>query len=340
MFLALVTKISYGLAIFLLGLLTKRFISWFRVGRNIVVLFYGLASAALSVNAILTLAFVYGPFLNLPNEIKSNLQMVYYLPIVGSVEYLLNSAYTISSVTSFILTWIATVLLLLPYTRKIGRRKYWIIVSLPLIYFLSQFPSFSLNLFSPLLNAEPVFYGMLLSVIFILSKAAGGILFGIAFWLMARTISREIVVRQYMIIAAIGFVLLFVSDQAPVLVSAPYPPLGLASISFFGLASYLILIGIYSSAVSVSEDSKLRQTIRGLTTKESKLLDSIGTAQMEQEIEKRVLSLTKQNKDRLAEETGIQSSLTEEDMKQYLEEVISEVKMQKRTTGKTNGGNA
>jgi hypothetical protein len=56
MFLALVTKISYGLAIFLLGLLTKRFISWFRVGRNIVVLFYGLASAALSVNAILTLA--------------------------------------------------------------------------------------------------------------------------------------------------------------------------------------------------------------------------------------------------------------------------------------------
>jgi hypothetical protein len=157
---------------------------------------------------------------------------------------------------------------------------------------------------------------------------------------MARTISREIVVRQYMIIAAIGFVLLFVSDQAPVLVSAPYPPLGLASISFFGLASYLILIGIYSSAVSVSEDSKLRQTIRGLTTKESKLLDSIGTAQMEQEIEKRVLSLTKQNKDRLAEETGIQSSLTEEDMKQYLEEVISEVKMQKRTTGKTNGGNA
>jgi len=82
------------------------------------------------------------------------------------------------------------------------------------------------------------------------------------------------------------------------------------------------------------------KTIRGLTTKESKLLDSIGTAQMEQEIEKRVLSLTKQNKDRLAEETGIQSSLTEEDMKQYLEEVISEVKMQKRTTGKTNGGNA
>ncbi len=66
-----------------------------------------------------------------------------------------------------------------------------------------------------------------------------------------------------------------------------------------------------------------------MTTKESKLLDSIGTVQMGQKIEKRVLSFTKQNQDKMAEETGIQSSLTEEDMKQYLEQVIGEVKMQR-----------
>jgi hypothetical protein len=323
--LIIVTTISYALAIFMLGLLTRRFISWFRLNRNIIVLFYGLASGALSINAVITLAFVFGPFLNLPNEIKPNLQEVYYLPIPGSVEYILNSAYTISSIISFILTWIATVLLLYPYTRKYGKIKYWIIVSLPLVYFLGQFPSLSLNLFSPLLNTDPVFYGIVLSVIFIVSKAAGGILFGIAFWLMARTIGRENVVRQYMIVAALGFVLLFVSDQAPVLTNAPYPPLGLASISFIGLASYMILIGIYSSAISVSEDSKLRQTIRSLTIQEPKLLESIGTAHMEQEIQKRVITLTKQNQERLAEESGIQSSLTEDDMKSYLQEVIREI---------------
>ena len=325
-----ITTISYALAVFMLGLLTWRFISWFRLNRNIVVLFYGLASGALSINAVITLAFVFGPFLNLPNEIKPNLQEIYYLPIPGSVDYILNSAYTISSIISFILTWIATVLLLSPYTRKIGRIKYWIIVSLPLVYFLSQFPSLFLNLFSPLLNTDPVFYGIVLSVIFIVSKAAGGILFGIAFWLTARTIDREKVVRQYMIIAAVGFVLLFVSDQAPVLVNAPYPPLGLASISFFGLASYMILLGIYSSAISVSEDSKLRQTIRSLTAKDPKLLESIGTAHMEQEIQKRVITITKQNQDRMAEESGIQSSLTEEDMKEYLQQVIKEIETARR----------
>jgi len=118
-----------------------------------------------------------------------------------------------------------------------------------------------------------------------------------------------------------------------VLVSSPYPPFGLPTISFIGLASYLVLTGIYSSAISAAEDSKLRQSIRNFTLKETNLLDSIGMAQMEQEIQKRVLALTKQNQDRMAEETGIQSSLTDEDMKRYLEQVIEEVK--KLRTGVT-----
>ena len=65
--------------------------------------------------------------------------------------------------------------------------------------------------------------------------------------------------------------------------------------------------------------------MRGLTSKEPKLLDSIGSAQMEQEIQKKVIEFTKRNQDRMAEETGIQSSLTEEDMKEYLQQVIKEI---------------
>ena len=92
-----------------------------------------------------------------------------------------------------------------------------------------------------------------------------------------------------------------------------------------GLSSYLLLIGIYSSVISVAEDSKLRQSIRNYAIKESRLLDSIGTAEMQREIEKRVIALTKQNQDKMAEETGIQSSLTEEDMNIW-QQVIEEVK--------------
>jgi polyhydroxyalkanoate synthesis regulator protein len=120
--------------------------------------------------------------------------------------------------------------------------------------------------------------------------------------------------------------LLFSSNQAAGLVLIPYPPFGLVTVSFFGLASYLLLIGIYSSAISVAEDSNLRRSIRSFAMKESRLLDSIGTAQMEEEIQKKVITFTRRNQDRMAEETGIQSSLTDEDMKEYLEQVIREVK--------------
>jgi hypothetical protein len=129
-----------------------------------------------------------------------------------------------------------------------------------------------------------------------------------------------------MMISAYGMVLLFSSNQVSGLVLAPYPPFGLTTVSFFGLASFLIFIGIYSSAISVAEDSSLRQTIRSVAMKESRLLDSIGTAQMEQEIQAKVITLTRRNQDKMTEESGIESSLTEEDMKEYLKQVIVEVK--------------
>ena len=85
--------------------------------------------------------------------------------------------------------------------------------------------------------------------------------------------------------------MIFASEQAIILVNKPYPPFGLPTISFLGLSSYLLLlIGIYSSAISVSEDSKLRQSIRNSALRETKLLDSIGMAQMEQEIQRRVIA--------------------------------------------------
>ena len=181
-----------------------------------------------------------------------------------------------------------------------------------------------------MLSSDPTFYSILLSVIFTLSKASGGILFGCAFWIMAKNTAQGTVVRDYLIIAAIGFVLLFVSDQAVVLLTVPYPPLGLASVSFMGISSYLILTGIYSSAIYISQDSELRHSIRNIAKRESRLLDSIGTAHMEKEIERKVVTLLSRNQELVEQETGITFSASEEkNMKEYLQEVLNEVKFQK-----------
>jgi hypothetical protein len=126
--------------------------------------------------------------------------------------------------------------------------------------------------------------------------------------------------------SAYGLVLLFTSNQANVLINASYPPFGIACASMIGLSSYLVMVGIYSSATSLAHDAKLRQTIRTYAVTESRLLDSIGMAHLEQDIQNRVLKMTKEIRRAMMEETGIYSSLSEEETKQYLSEVLTEVK--------------
>jgi len=325
LFLEVVISISYILAVALLGFLSQRCLSWFSSNHNPDVLAYSLAIMMISINAIFTVLYVTNELISKPSNIQPEITPV---APYGSVYDVFNSGYVITSIVSFILTWVATVLLLHNYSRKLGKAKYWILVSIPLVYFLSQFQPLFLDVFEPFHLSEPILFGVVYTLFFSATVPAGAILFGIAFWSVARNINRNIV-KQYMMISAYGMMLLFSSNQASGLVLVPYPPFGLVTVTFFGLASYLVLIGIYSSAISVAEDSELRRSIRSFAIKESKLLDSIGMAQMEQQIQNKVLEFTKLNQERLVEESGIQSSLSEEDMKLYLQQVIEEVKKTK-----------
>jgi hypothetical protein len=314
--------ISYILAIVMTGLLALRFFSWFKSTRNTVVLAYTLTAAALSVNAGFTLVYVVNGLLGVSAVVRPHIGH-----ITGFAPYsiILNSGYVISSIVSFIIAWIATILLLRHHSKKLGAAKYWILVTIPLAYFLGQFQPLFLDLFSAYRLSNPILFNVLYTVIFNFSKPVGGILFGLAFWIIARSV-RHRALKDYLMIAGYGLLLLFTSNQAAVLINSPYPPFGMATISFVGLSSYLVLVGIYSSAISVAEDSTLRQSIRKLAIRESKLLESIGAAQMEQEIQKRVIGMTKEAERMMIEGTGVEPSVNEEEVKQYLQEVMEELK--------------
>lgn len=117
----------------------------------------------------------------------------------------------------------------------------------------------------------------------------------------------------------------FIAAGAGVL-QAGYPSFGLASVSFVGLASYLILTGLYNSAISVAQDGKLRKSIKNSVLQQSsKLLDSIGTAQMTKEIEEKVMKMTQDSASRLKEQSGVEPSLTDHELKTYLDSVLEEV---------------
>jgi hypothetical protein len=80
-------------------------------------------------------------------------------------------------------------------------------------------------------------------------------------------------------------------------------------------------MGLYCSALSISQDTSLRKIVRKST---SDLLDRIGTAQMEKDIEKNVMKVVDANKKEMEEDTGISSSMTDENIKEYLQQVIEE----------------
>ena len=121
----LVIWISYIISTIVLGLIATRFFSWFKSQRNSVVLAYALAILVLMINAGLTLLYV--------NDVIYDAAFV-RPHIGGSVisfsgpKSIFHSGYIVTSVLSFILIWIATVLILRHYSRKLGREKYWIIV--------------------------------------------------------------------------------------------------------------------------------------------------------------------------------------------------------------------
>ena len=54
---------------------------------------------------------------------------------------------------------------------------------------------------------------------------------------------------------------------------AAYPPYGIVSVSFTGLSCYLIYTGLYFSAVTVSQDTTLRLSIRKSVSEQAKFLD-------------------------------------------------------------------
>ena len=229
-------------------------------------------------------------------------------------------ANTIASTTAYILTWVGTVKMSFPYIKKLGKIKLWIIMGVAMIYYLSVFPLFILGYFTPSENAD----AMTIIIIFSLAGLLSGIIFGAAFYSVARTLRGGSDLRNHMIVAAYGFVLFYIAGSATAS-QAAYPPFGMVSVSFIGLSCYLIYTGLYSSAVTVSQDTTLRLSIKKSITDQAKFLHGMGSAHMEQELQSTVIKIAKKNSDVLTEKTGVKSSMTESDIKEYMAMVMDEI---------------
>lgn len=318
---------GYAMAIAIFGFVAFSLFLWYNQYRNnIIVLLYAVAISIICVNSISSVIYLDKALLERPPEIWNRSYNNFEQFVPGSINYYLNNFYTYSLILSFVSIWISTFYMLRHFMDRIGRTKFLILITVPLIYFLSQFFTLSFNFIKPMILSDPFFYSILFTQIFTVSKLIGGILFGIAFWTIIKTIPKSYSIRNYLIISAFGMTFIFVIGETSI-IQAPYPPFGIATISFVGLTSYLVFIGLYFSAISITFDTQLREEIRKHIEGQFSLLDSIGTAKRNLEIQKTTLKVVEKQAKLLEEEVGLK--VTDNELSEYMEEVMKELKQYK-----------
>jgi hypothetical protein len=320
----LVIYLSHFWPAIILGVLSFIFIQWFRFAKSFSILIYGIVFAMILFLILITIPL-------LTEQFKLQPQLIYprdYISVVLAVLVPSPNIAFIYGLGSYVLplmvisSWILTVSLLKPYINRIGKKRFWLIVSIPLVYqlFLSIISDTDVVTDPSLVK---VIYSWQFQFLLGVSNQISGLFFGIAFWVIARKTKRKII-RNYLIISSVGIVLLFSSINAGAPFYAAYPPFGLVTLLFLGLSSYLLLIGMLGCAAYVSRDKELRREIyKGLEV-DSDVFKKMGLAEMQREMERRIIPLA----DRMKSSYEIREYVdpSDEDVKIMIDEVLNEIR--------------
>ncbi len=325
--LSITSIISYGFASILMGLLAYRFFSWFVRNKSLLVLLYGAASILASVYVILLSVIFYVGIFIYQSPITTPESIVSFPEIMPGFEQILIVVLPqILTAATFLSFWGGTIAILYANIRRVGRTRFWILVTTPIVFFLGTL----ISLFPEIQGAAPtndpnsIVVPMIITTF---SQVAAIGLFATAFVSMARAIPHH-QISDYMYITCYGLLLFSIGIIATIS-GAGYPPFGLPTVSFVGIFSFLLFTGLNHSAISTAEDSKLRRSIQVYAKRELKLLDNIGRAELEERLEKKVLAATKLGAENTVKHTGIEPTLTMQEARQYLNEILDEVRDRK-----------
>lgn len=306
----------------LLVIFAIRFVSWYRNKKHSIgILLYALAFLILATSEVMA-GFGSEYLLSQQDQTITPQTKVEYANFPeGSVLNTFFAYYRYIDYSSFLLTLLASALLLYHYSKKTNAPLMTLIIALPILGYTATILD-ALNIYDTDSNPDLVSYYIFQS----LASISGGILFAFSFWFISKRLP-ESPVKTFLKVTALGFILLYISNHVDV-TSAPYPPYGMISLSLLPLASYFVLFGLYSSALSLSQDITLRQHLRSMARNDKNLLSSIGTAQMETEVNRAIGELKEvadEQEKELAEKTGIETPIAENEVEDYLKQVIEEV---------------
>ena len=173
-------------------ILSFKFFQLYLHGKNYFTLSYGILFALFCMSILLILIYLIDGLATLPSVIEpiSPRELIAgQYSINVQFQNNIAKAYDIFFFISFILAWTLSVMILKQYIHRIGKYKYWLLVSIPLFFHLTRYGSI-LNLdqsfIESSINIIPSTVGQaLLASLMNSDIQIGGIFFGISFLIIA-----------------------------------------------------------------------------------------------------------------------------------------------------------
>jgi hypothetical protein len=369
--------ISYGSSFILFILVAIKFLKWFKIKKNILFLLYGLSMIFIA-SSIFAFSFyqearladkimTFGSNTNILNtkvennselNIRSNFSSPHISSHILFNDTLLHQAEPSIQAIGFMkktvndesiniyifLLWIATIVLLIPSIKKIGRIKYLLIICVPLIYYI-----FTYNIFSYLdpktsygtipdiiyngisatcgTNTNNCFMELVASVSSTLVETYSVFIMGLFIYLglnaISKTITKDHPIKGYLKLSSIGFILFFINNESSIANTA-FPPFGIINTSFLLISSYMFITGISISAFIIANDHELRREIKKSTINTLKFVEEMGDAEDSLNLEKKVQAALK-NKKKLSTSEDIEVTVTDFEISKYIEEIVKEI---------------
>jgi hypothetical protein len=320
------TYLSHLSGLVFLSFLVFLFAGWLLTSkRNYVILVYTISFALAAVNLMVSLVYLDSYLFSAPISDVKPYPITSYVTNFGGLPFSesLSITFDALSLSSFLLMWIATAIFLSQYRHKMGKIKYFSLMSIPLIYYIFPLQGYFGDVFFSLLQSSPVSYSIIYILIFSATKQVGAVLFSLAFW-TASTLVYDDRIRKSLLISSIGMAILFGTFEISPLQYHVYPPYGLVTQAFIPLGAYLLFVGIFTSAKNISRDSELRKEFYKSASSQMALLKAIGVSQMEKELENQIKFVQKRS--RVSERTADdEPQLEEENVKEILHDVLNEL---------------
>jgi hypothetical protein len=334
----LTSYISFISTLGILSILSFNFYRWYLKGKNNFTLLYGVLFSLYCISLILALIYLTSGLATHPSTINYTSPRelrggTFSINIVFQNHVAL--VYDIFFIMSFLLGWLLTVYMLKQYSRRIGKYKFWILVSIPLFFYLIRYEGIILTYF----NLDNLISLPILGIIYPSIKVAlytaflnsniqtTGTFFGFSFVPILLKLKNSLL-QNYMIITIIGMMILFASRDFHSIFLNSIPPNGTITISFMSIGAFMLFTGIISFLKLAARDKEFYRDLIIRIESDISLIKNIVLTEKETEISNKIKPLIEySNKWQKEHEYR---PMKNEEVIQIIQDVISEVREKKR----------